>query len=291
MSLEQMKRYVDLCLDAYPDTITFLSLTGGECFLLGDDLKAIIKYGMLRGLHSSLISNGYWGRSYKRAVGILSELQAAGLWSIAFSTGEAHQKWVPMRSVRNAAVAAARLGLKCEVRVESRFGRTKWEQQISNDAPFRKLIEENKIRLEWWRWREYNNEINHGLNYPFRLRHSSSKPCDLLFRDIIITPYGDVLACCGLSTIRIPQMRLGNIDKEPVKVVYERAFQDALKAWLRREGPEAVLQYVYDNSDIKFHSFGPNCSACNEIFRNPKIVALLNERYDDWIEKVQFGYI
>ena len=45
MTLEEMKHYVDVCIDAYPQSITRLALTGGECFLLGDDLDEIVRYG------------------------------------------------------------------------------------------------------------------------------------------------------------------------------------------------------------------------------------------------------
>lgn len=291
MSLEQMKRYVDLCIAAYPDTITRLALTGGECFLLGDDLKEIIQYGTRKGLSVDVISNGYWGQSYRNAFNILTELKKAGLKEITFSTGKDHQKWVPLKSCRNAAVAAARLGIKCFLRVEVHSGKVKCEKQMQEDVPFWKLIQSSKIGLTWWTWRKYNNEFNHGLYHPYRHRPYESKSCGLLFRDINITPYGDVLACCGISSMRIPQMRLGNIEKEPVRTIYERAFQDALKRWIDRKGPQSVLQYVYDNSDIRFHQIGPGCDSCNEIFGNPKIIPFLQDRYDDWIDRLKYEFI
>lgn len=59
MSLEKMKEYLDRCIEAYPDSITTLSLTGGECMLLGDDLESIMRYGRDKGLKISMISNGF----------------------------------------------------------------------------------------------------------------------------------------------------------------------------------------------------------------------------------------
>ena len=67
MTTEQMKRYVDICLEAYPDSITRLALSGGECFMLGSDLDEIVRYGASKGLSVDVISNGYWGKSYKSA--------------------------------------------------------------------------------------------------------------------------------------------------------------------------------------------------------------------------------
>ena len=66
-------------------------------------------------------------------------------------------------------------------------------------------------------------------------------PCKHLFEDIIINPYGEVYACCGIGVCHIPQMRLGNIHQEPIQTIYERAFEDVLKIWLYTEGPQDVL--------------------------------------------------
>lgn len=44
-------------------------------------------------------------------------------------------------------------------------------------------------------------------------------PCKHLFEDIIINPYGEVYACCGIGVCHIPQMRLGNIHQEPIQTI------------------------------------------------------------------------
>lgn len=118
--------------------------------------------------------------------------------------------------------------------------------------------------------------------------YEESKPCDSLFRNIAISPYGDVFACCGIGCSRNPYMRLGNVWKEPVNTVYERTFEDLLKIWIGTQGAQAILQYVYDNSDIRFHRTGNYCDACIEVFENPKILPFLREHYDDWADKIHF---
>ena len=112
MSLEEMKHYVDVCMDAYPDSLTHLDLTGGECFLLGRNLDEIIRYGKDKGLIVSLVSNGYWGKSYSAALDRIHALKEAGLREIAFSVGDDHQHILPLKGCRNAAVASARAGYR-----------------------------------------------------------------------------------------------------------------------------------------------------------------------------------
>lgn len=289
MSLEEMKHYVDVCTEAYPDSITRLALSGGECFLLGDNLDEIVKYGVDKGLSVDFISNGYWGKTIKEATKRLIQLKNNGLKEVGFTVGADHDHIIPLRNCRNAAIAAAQLGYRVEFRIESaRWGQPQvFEEFLKNDATFMRLVNDNKIRLKFWRWQEYNNEVSYRRLAPWKHRpYEKSKPCDLLFNTIVITPYGDVLACCGIGNSRNPHMRLGNIWNEPIQTIYERTGQDLLKVWIGVEGAQAILQYVYDNSDIRFHKTGNNCESCMEIFENPRILPFLRDHYDDWYEKL-----
>ena len=60
MTLDEMKLYVDMCLEAYPDTISSLDLTGGECMMLGKDVDRIFSYARGKGLKCYMVSNGFW---------------------------------------------------------------------------------------------------------------------------------------------------------------------------------------------------------------------------------------
>ncbi len=289
MTLEEMKHYVDVSVEAYPESINHLSITGGECFLLGEALDAIIKYGKDKGLTTGLVSNGYWGRSYSGAFARIMELKGCGLDNVAFSVGDDHQHILPLRNCRNAAVASARAGFKVEFRMETKYFKCSVYEKLKKDSAFMRLVESDKIKLSYWKWREYNNEIRHGRSTAWHYRpYDKSKPCDLLFRDITISPYGDVFACCGIGCSRNPYMRLGSVWKEPLKTIYERAFEDFLKIWIRVEGAQAILQYVYDNSAIKFHNCGNGCESCIEIFENHKIIPFLREHYNEWVKKVHY---
>lgn len=290
MTLAQMKRYVDICLDAYPQSIKRLALTGGECFLLGNDLDEIVRYGTERGLSVDFISNGYWGTTLKYATERINRLKEYGLQAVTFSVGEDHQHLLKLRNCRNAIVACARAGYTVSVRVESKFGRMKFFDNFKDDKVFMRLVDSKKIDISSWEWQNYNNETITRTTRLWRIRpYGKSSPCKLLFKEINLSPYGDVMACCGIGNMRNPYMRLGNIENEPIKDIYERSFQDALKIWVYEKGATAILQYVHDNSDIRFrHSGNDGCKSCIEIFENPKILPFLRERYDDWLSEIRF---
>ena len=292
MTLEEMKHYVDVCLAAYPNSIRRLSLTGGECFLLGSDMDEIVKYGQERGLTSiTILSNGYWGRDYKTAYKRISKLKEYGLTSIGFTVGSDHQSIMPLKNSRNAIVASARAGYRVSVRIETKYGRSPIYDELSKDTAFMRLVNVDKISLEFWGWNDYNNETLHVKRYPSRRRPMKEGPCNLLFREIQITPYGDILACGGIGAMRNPYMRVGNINAEPIKDIYERSFEDALKVWIHQNGASDVLQYVYDNSNIRCYDYDDGCGNCIEIFTNPKILPFLRDHYEDWIKKLKYAYV
>lgn len=288
MTFDEMKHYVDVCIDAYPENIRRLALTGGECFLLGENLDRIIAYGASRGLTVDLMTNGFWGKSYKAAYERICGLKSLGLTEIGFTVGDAHSNIIPLKNSRNAIVASARAGFKVELRLETDFaGRCPTYQKLKEDSAFMRLVNAGKIELKFWKWDDYNNKIKHKVRYAYRYRpYEESERCELLFHTISITPYGDVISCCGIGSSRNPYLRMGNIWKEPVKTLYERTFQDLLKAWIGRKGAQEILQYVHDHSDIKFHKSGNRCRACMEVFENPRIIPFLRETYDDWCDKV-----
>lgn len=103
-------------------------------------------------------------------------------------------------------------------------------------------------------------------------------PCKHLFEDIIINPYGEVYACCGIGVCHIPQMRLGNIHHEPIQTIYERVFEDVLKIWLYTEGPQDVLAFVKKKTGQKFNwHTRHNCDICRTIFTDKSILSILRD--------------
>lgn len=284
MTYGQMKRYVDKCLAVYGNTIKTLNLTGGECMLLGKDLEKIIAYGTKRGLNVCILSNCFWATSYKTAYETLERLKNLGLRTVCFSSGDDHQKWVPLKNARNAAVAAARLGLNTELRIEVHCYHASSRPKLEADKAFMRLVNSRKIDLAYITWMDFSNETDNVIKGKNRwCPQREERPCDCLFRSIVISPYGDVYSCAGLSVLRNPYMRLGNIEHEDISEIYRRNFRDMLKIWLHTRGPINILKYVHDNSSLWLRWFGNhNCDACRTIFSDAKIMNFLRDTSVKW---------
>lgn len=279
MTFEEMKDYVDKSLEAYPDSITKLCLTGGECMLLGKEVDKIISYAQSKGLNTSIVSNAYWATDYDKAYRTLKRLKNKGLTSACFSTGEDHNQYVPWMNVRHAAVAAARLGIVNELRVENQLLHTEIIRELNADEEVTELVSQYKLQIATPYWMEYDNKGKKSRHFKMRLMDSEEKiPCNHLFQDIIINPYGEVYACCGIGVCHIPQMRLGNIHQEPIQTIYERAFEDVLKIWLYTEGPQDVLAFVEKKTGQKFNwHTRHNCDICRTIFTDKSILPILRD--------------
>lgn len=283
MTFEEMKEYVDKSLEAYPDTIRSLDLTGGECMLLGKDVDKILSYAKSKGLKCFMVSNAFWATDYEKAYRTLKRLKRNGLSSASFSTGEDHGKYVPWTNVRNASVAAARLGINSEIRIEGRPWRNTISEELDKDEEVVVLVKDNKLKISTSPWMEYNNKCRKSWSRKIEYReYVKEERCKFLFQNIIINPYGDVYACCGIGVCHIPQMRLGNINRDPIKTIYERAFDDFLKVWLYTKGPQSILKYVNKKTDQKFNWHSTHiCDICRVIFTDKSIIPLIKANYYD----------
>lgn len=292
LSLKQMKDYVDECMTYYGDTLKVLVLTGGECFLLENDLNSIIEYATSKGLSVRVVTNGYWAKSLDVAKAKLLELAKCGLKEVNFSTGDDHQEWVCYDNIVYGSIAAIDLGLTCVINVES-HDKSKFKSKV--------FYEDERLK----KYLDVNNEnhliITNGVWIPFEkinnisynnlvINNSEYKGCKSLFCSISINPYSNVLACCGLTSEYLPCMRLGNAQTHSIKDLYEEQFKDFMKIWLFVEGPQKILKYIYEKSGIKNTFIGHNCAVCAEIFKDSKNIQCLYDNCNEIATSIMLKY-
>lgn len=292
MTLEEMKEYVDECLDAYPDTITTLDLTGGECMLLGKDVEQIFCYARDRGLRCSMVSNAFWATSYDKVLRTLRRLSRCGLRQVSFSTGVEHGNHVPWQNARHAAVAAARLGITVELRIEQAYGCPDIGKDIEADPEVIELVRRGRLNLYRHTFVTYSNRRpkERSWKVPY-YDYNDVHSCRNLFEGIVIDPYGNVYPCCGLGMCKNPYLLLGNIHREPIKTIYERAFDDFLKLWIYSKGPDAVLKFVHEKTGQKFQWHSRHiCDICRIIFTDKTILPVVRDNFYEIAGSVMLAY-
>lgn len=296
LSLQEMKNYVDQAVEYYKDSLVVLVLTGGECFLLGNDLVEIVEYGASKGLIVRVVTNGYWAKTYQEAYDILLNLRNTGLKEINFSTGDEHQQWVDYENIVNGCMASMDLGLTCLINVESHdncsFNGDRFRKDSRLIDYFDKLKYENTLGIERGIWIPFvynDSNISYekigGLN-----ENLCQKRCNSLFTTLAITPYSQLMACCGLTCEYIVPFRLGDLRCKTMKELYEIQFHDFLKIWLFAEGPYFVLRHIYDKRGIDKKITGHTCYMCAEIFKDEENIRYIQDNYSEIMPTIMFKY-
>lgn len=290
MSNEEITKYITSCVEAFPQSMKVLVITGGECMIYPEKVKHALQLAKTFGLVTRIVTNAFWASSYKKAKTILEDLKASNLDEINFSTGDDHSKWVPQKNVRNAAVAAARLGFIPIINIETHDNSSpKILQFFGKDKIFMKLVGDKKITLERGAWMRFDEKsiVSHKDCIP----STRFEPCSNLFSMIPINPYGEVFACCGLPCEHIPYLRLGNFNSEPIKTKYLSSFNDLIKIWLFIDGPAKILKFIHDKQGIPFsHPAGHICDYCRTLFSTPSHMSFLKENYQNFMGDIIFKY-
>jgi hypothetical protein len=118
------------------------------------------------------------------------------------------------------------------------------------------------------------------------------KRCTGLFNTISVSPFHQMIACCGLTIGYIKYLWLGNTKKYSLKFLYEYQFQDFLKIWLFTEGPENILKFCRNKLTLppidttNWHI----CQICVEIFRDEQNILVLQQNYKEVFSNVMLKY-
>jgi pyruvate-formate lyase-activating enzyme len=308
--LDRILRYVDEA--AALETVKLFVLSGGEAFLLGKNLEIIIEHATFLGLQTRIVTNGYWATSYENAAKRLSRLWAVGLRELNLSTGDYHEKFVPLERVIYGAKAAVDLGMQVVIMVESFDQSNISDESLKNHPLMQETLadEEKHSRLSILQspWmtrgesRHGNNErhIKAGDNVAQaaenlvnRQNLSARRGCTSVLNTLTITPYERVGACCGLPREEIPELDIGSAREEGLEKCYETGRNDFLKMWLAIEGPEHILAWASEyDADIEWENlYGHQCDACRAVYQNPKVATVIKEHYRDKLPDVLLQFV
>ncbi len=270
MRLEDALRYVDEAAEL--PSMKWISITGGEPFLLYDEMLRIIHHASELGLKTECVTNCYWATSREEAEDRLRELVEAGLDVINISVDDFHQRFIPFERVRNCYEAAKSLGLK--VVIQSVYGRG---SRLRLDEIIRRLGEEG-IRVLGPRPRGkplYAIAIESGFipigrgamipreEWPIGSGPVEG-PCQVVLRDISISQDGRLLPCCSALSL-LPQASIGALTERRLRELVEEAVEMELFRWLRENGPLGIA----DKTGFRLNPEGyvNRCHLCYEVLR------------------------
>ena len=286
LSLEDMRSSIRKAAREFPG-LQLVVFTGGECFLLKNDLFAAILEAHQAGLRTRCVTNGFWGRSENYCAQIVSRLVEAGISEINISTGKDHQQWIPVSSVIRAARMLVERGVVTVLTVEAETGSGDCLDQISSDPDIRKIMQKTDLfRLQRNSWMPFHHDSVRRSMAIDQVQLRSG--CRQLFRNLTITPDREMSACCGLTMEHIPEMKLGLIDHDqPWSRQYFSQLNDFLKIWINVDGPYRIIERLLGERDVKdLGSIVHICEACAILHQDAHLRKALAARYHEFVPEV-----
>ncbi|MBX4163804.1 hypothetical protein [Priestia megaterium] len=296
--LPNLLSYIDDACRSF-DNLQMIVFSGGECFLLGDDLVSAVQKANYYKKKVRCVSNAYWAINKKAAMARLEPLIEAGLNELNLSTGDEHQEWVSIKNVINAAITGAELGIQVVITVEgSKEARFKYQELINH--PELKVFFENSpvnnnikvIENVWISFHE-NKSFTYNEN-AYRTAGTVKKleGCSNIFNNIVINPREEMISCCGLTFEHIPELHNGSLKTEKMKELYFRQFSDFMKIWIWVDGPESILYFASQkNKEIIYTGeYVHPCQTCVLIHNDKKVKETLLRYYHEKVNDILFRY-
>jgi 4Fe-4S single cluster domain len=286
LSLETINSRIDDAVRSFPD-LEVVVFSGGEVFLLKDDLYAAIAHAVSHGKRVRCVTNASWGKRESHASDVAEKLVNAGLSEINISTGLDHQKWVPFTSVENACSALVQAGINTLITIEADSKDSYCLQTALESSIVTRLLRDYPVlfSLQSNSWMPFHNEYDD--------RGSASglaaltDGCTQLFGNVVVNPHDELAACCGLTFEHIPELKLGKLSGGNMQCLYEESFDDFLKIWIHIDGPGTIIRKLFgDNANNYYSNIRHICEACAILHKDEKIRSALKDRYKEFIPEV-----
>ncbi|MFD0403775.1 radical SAM protein [Kitasatospora sp. NPDC127116] len=282
--IEEGARYQDCQLVAF---------SGGECFLLRDDLVTAVAHATNLGLATRCVTNGYWAKRMEHGRRRLQALKAAGLRQLNISTGDHHQKFVAAETVINAACLSVELDLdETVIAVELQEGQQFTADHLVMDPRIRQLLEQHGDRFQIiespWMPTDYSQVIKQSQRRMLNRQTLHLRTgCTSILNTGVLTPDKNYGFCCGLTREQIPELNApweqGSFDA----LVCDGS-ADFLKIWLYVDGPEHILAWAATKDErIQWEDrYAHHCHACLALFKDPLVRGAIQAHYRERIDDV-----
>lgn len=267
-------------------SIRYVCFTGGECFLLGDELIDLLAHSRDLGFRTVCMTNGYWAVNPRAASRMVERLAGVGTGYIAFSTGEMHARFVPPERVINGVAAACDAGIEVQLRIED-FHRTSFDwRSVCEHPEIKRRTGLPNLEVRTTRWipnaeGKGKASLRH-LRKHDRLRQRRPARCANVMDTITVNPSLDLIACCGLPMESIPELRLNSVRDKTLEEALREAPFDPLKLWLHVAGPERMLHFVKRYlPDFVLPQSAQICQTCTYLHKDAQVVKVLRDHFHE----------
>lgn len=293
MDTATMLRYMDEAISTFK-TIKGVVFTGGECFLVAKDLPLLISRATNYNLFTRIVSNGYWATTFDTATNKLRPLVEAGLKEINFSTGDNHQKFVPLDNIINGVKAAYELGIRsmCISIETDPCSKVNYAlERIQSTPDLASMIQDKVLIVINGTWMHFHLTENESIvTLSPSQKNNLLQPCENIFDNIFITPHSQMLSCCGITVEYNKYLKAGNLQNNSIIDLYREQCNDLFKIWLHIEGPAVIYSKMAKIKGIKEKTFSHKCAYCLELVRNEENVSIVKKLIKEELPNILYKY-
>ncbi len=274
------------CISAASDFgAQYISIAGGEPFLVFDELCSLARFCKGRGLRFNTFSNAFWAVNIPEARRFLAPLRESGLSSLHLSLDCFHIKeGVSEQNLVNIASVSKDLGVEVVINVlQAEGGRV-------NDSHIKRLFKNYNVKFE----HEFVMPMGRAAHIPGAIMGEKENP-DILRRGCrsysspVISPEGNVFACDGAYLLAQPgnPLFLGNIHKEPIIGIFKKFCESKVLKYISTFGPQGVGDFVNSDGAFIVSNGSAVCKFCCNILNSKDGADLAAEKLNYPTEDVK----
>lgn len=295
LSLDDMIEVVDHVYSY--GKLELVVFTGGEPFLLGENLRKAVEYCAKKGLSTRIVTNGFWAKDLQTAKNVVKSYKEAGLTELNLSCDDYHQEFIPLERIKYANDACKEMGFPALIghKVMKGCG-------LSLDALEKALGVELSL-FDPQKKNPANNVVSTGYNVPVAENmhlipdeeilyppsdNQWKAPCSTILKRVIITPRKELSICCGMIPRKVREIVFGPLGEYSLEELIARAHSDLIVNWLALEGPYGIMKFIQKKMPhINFRKRYVNiCHLCSEIFTREDCREVLAEYAHEKVSEI-----
>lgn len=116
------------------------------------------------------------------------------------------------------------------------------------------------------------------------------RPCTNIFQGVVVNPYFEILACCGLTAEYNGFLKIEKLGDKPLREIWDKQFFDFFKIWVSVDGPRIIYEKLCKKKGIQPLYFNHECGYCYQIGKMENVEHYLRDLYVEEKDRVMLLY-